>query len=94
MDRRSVLRGQYAFAHDMLEGTIAKCPSELLTKSIEGSLTNPIGATYAHSVIAEDLLLVRWLQNREPVFDEGTGARRSGWSCPRAQSSRLSGRRA
>ncbi len=84
MDRRSVLRGQYAFAHEMLEGTIKKCPLELLTKSIEGSLTNPIGATYAHAVITEDLLLVRWLQNREPVFEEGNWGAKVGMELPQS----------
>ncbi len=82
MDARDVLRSQYAFAHDNLEGAIAKCPPELLTKAIEGSLTNPIGATYAHTAITQDLLLVGRLQGREPVFREGGWGEKTGFELP------------
>ncbi len=76
MDERELLRSQYAFAQDNLEGTIRRCPPELLTKTIEGSRTNPIGATYAHTVITQDLVLVRGLMGRNPVYHEsGVGAR-------------------
>lgn len=76
MDARELLRSQYGFAQDNLEAAIERCPPELLTKTIEGSLTNPIGATYAHTVITQDLILVRALMGREPVYHEsGIGAK-------------------
>ena len=76
MDQRELLRSQYAFAQENLDGAIGRCPPELLRKTIEGSLTNPIGATYAHTVITQDLVLVRGLMGRNPVYHEsGIGAR-------------------
>ncbi len=76
MDERELLRSQYGFAQDALEAAIGRCPPELLTKTIAGSLTNPIGATYAHTVITQDLVLVRGLMGREPVYHEsGLGAK-------------------
>ena len=84
MDGRDAIRSQYAFAQDNLEDAIAKCPPELLTKAIDGSLTNPIGATYAHTAITQDLLLVGWLQGREPVFCEGGWGEKTGFELPQS----------
>ena len=76
MDHRELLRSQYNFAQDNLEAAIERCTPELLTRTIEGSLTNPIGATYAHTAITQDLVLVRGLMGREPVYhDSGIGER-------------------
>ena len=82
MDQRELLRSQYAFAQDALEAAIDRCPPELLTKTIEGSLTNPIGATYAHTVITQDLILVRGLMGQEPVYHASGVGERVGFELP------------
>ena len=82
MDQRELLRSQYAFAQDSLEATFGRCPTELLTKTIEGALTNPIGATYAHTVITQDLVLVRGLMGRQPVYHESGLGEKLGFELP------------
>jgi len=82
MDGRDLLRSQYAFAQDNLEAAIERCSPELLTKTIEGSLTNPIGATYAHTVITQDLILVRGLMGQEPVYHASGIGERVGFELP------------
>lgn len=82
LDGRELLRAQYAFAQDTLEGTAAKCPPELLAKTVPGSLANPFGATWAHAVITQDLLLVGWLQGREPVYRAGGWRGKTGFELP------------
>ncbi len=82
MDARELLRSQYAFANEAIEGAIERCPPELLTKTIAGALTNPIGATYAHTVITQDLVLVRGLMGRAPVYEEGGWGERVGFALP------------
>lgn len=84
LDGRETLRAQYAFAQDNLADTAAKCPPELLAKTITGSSTNPLGATWAHAVITQDLLLVGWLQGREPVHRAGGWADRTGFELPQS----------
>lgn len=82
LDGRELLRAQYAFAQDTLAGTAAKCPPELLAKTAPGSLANPFGATWAHAVITQDLLLVGWLQGREPVYRAGGWQGKTGFELP------------
>ena len=82
MDARDLLRSQYGFAQDNLESAIERCSLELLTKTIEGSLTNPIGATYAHTVITQDLILVRALMGQEPVYHSSGIGERVGFELP------------
>ena len=82
MDQRELLRSQYGFAQDNLEATIGRCSPELLAKTIEGSITNPIGATYAHTVITQDLVLVRGLMGRQPVYHESGIGERVGFELP------------
>ena len=82
MDGRDLLRSQYGFAQDTLEATVERCSPELLTKTIEGSLTNPIGATYAHTVITQDLILVRGLMGQEPVYHASGIGERVGFELP------------
>ncbi|MDE2670334.1 MAG: DinB family protein [Chloroflexota bacterium] len=82
MDARELLRSQYAFSQDNLEAAIERCSPELLTKTIEGSLTNPIGATYAHTVITQDLVLVRGLMGQEPVYHTSGIGERVGFELP------------
>lgn len=82
MDGRELLRSQYGFAQDNLEAAIERCSPELLAKTIEGSLTNPIGATYAHTVMTQDLVLVRGLMGQEPVYHASGIGERVGFELP------------
>ena len=80
MDHRELLRSQYAFAQDNLEAAIARCPAELLTKTIGGTLTNSIGSTYVHTVVTQDLMLVGGLMGRQPVYHESEIGKKVGLS--------------
>ena len=82
MDARAIVRAQHDFAHQMLDATIADCTDEVLAKQVEGSLTNTIGGTYAHTIFTEDLLLVAMLQGREAVFREGDWGATTGIAIP------------
>ncbi len=82
MSERDLIRSQYAFAQNNLEDAIGRCSPELLTKTIEGSLTNPIGATYAHTVITQDLILVGGLMGRQPVYHESGLGKKLGFELP------------
>tara|TARA_Y100000588_G_scaffold245155_1_gene259431 strand:+ start:2679 stop:3194 length:516 start_codon:yes stop_codon:yes gene_type:complete len=82
MDHRELLRSQYAFAQDNLEAAIARCPAELLTKTIGGTLTNSIGSTYVHTVVTQDLMLVGGLMGRQPVYHESEIGKKVGFELP------------
>ncbi len=82
MSERELIRSQYAFAQNNLEDAIGRCSPELLTKTIEGSRTNPIGATYAHTVITQDLMLVGHLMGRQPVYHESGLGEKLGFDLP------------
>lgn len=82
MDHRELLRSEYAFAQDNLEAAISRCPAELLTKTIQGTLTNSIGSTYAHTVVTQDLMLVGGLMGRQPVYHESKIGEKVGFELP------------
>ena len=69
------------FTQSWLKRTIEACPEELFTKTIRGSLTNPIGVLYAHGVFEEDIIL-GWLTDSPTVFETGEWRERIGVDLP------------
>lgn len=82
MNQREMVRSHYGFAQDNLETSIGRCSPELLTKTIEGTLTNPIGATYAHTIITQDLILVSRVLGRQAVYHESGIGEKLGFDLP------------
>ena len=55
MEARELIIIQHDIAHEQLEGSMDRCSPELFQKHLDNSLTNPIGATYAHAIFTEDV---------------------------------------
>lgn len=53
MRAQDLMRAQYEQAHQVLEGVVADCDEEALTKVVGGNI-GTIGAIYAHAVFDED----------------------------------------
>lgn len=66
------MRAQYAQAHQVLEGAIADCDAEALTKVVGGNI-GTAGAIYAHAVFDED----GWIAG---VAGQSTLWESGGWS--------------
>ncbi len=56
MDTRSVVRGQFKLAHDMLEGTMADC-ADIADARLPGARIAAIAPIYAHTAISEDVIV-------------------------------------
>tara|TARA_B110000263_G_scaffold234063_1_gene231431 strand:- start:1010 stop:1534 length:525 start_codon:yes stop_codon:yes gene_type:complete len=85
MDARELIIIQHDIAHEQLEGSMDLCPPELFQKHVDSSSTNPIGATYAHAIFAEDMILLGMFRGVEPVFTSG------GWENKAGMPSSLTG---
>jgi hypothetical protein len=66
MDSVSLLRSQFKFAHDWLEGTMEGV-GEHEAHWIPAGMANPIGALYAHIALSEDALLSGALKQEAPL---------------------------
>jgi hypothetical protein len=55
MDAISLLRGQFTWAHDMLEATVGDPTSEQAHRDMGGHCAT-IAANYAHTIVGEDIL--------------------------------------
>ncbi len=75
-----LLRGELEAAHQLLEGTIADVDDELANRPAPG-VANPIGASYAHAVLAEDAVVHGLLQGQPPMWT-GSWAGRTGTDLP------------
>ena len=71
MEARELIIIQHDIAHEQLEGSMDRCSPELFQKHLDNSLTNPIGATYAHAIFTEDVLLLGQMRGLEPLFERG-----------------------
>lgn len=80
MDVRSALREQIEGAHQVLEQTMADVTPEQAQWSPPGK-ANPLGATYAHAILGEDMM-VNGLLKGSPPFVAMTFAGRAGLSEP------------
>ena len=67
MDSISLLQDELKSTHDTLEGTMADVTPEQAHWSPPG-IANPVGATYAHLVLSEDMLINGILKRQAPFF--------------------------
>jgi len=84
MDTISYLRDDIRWAHEWQEQTMADVTQEQLDWHPPGK-ANPLGATYVHSVVAEDAIVHGVLVGDQPLF-EGEWKGRTGISDPRPSS--------
>ena len=80
MDAIALLRQQLALAHNVVEVTMADVTQEQADWTPPG-VANPLGATYAHSVFAEDMVVGGMFRQQAPLF-AGEWAGRLGMSEP------------
>ncbi len=57
MEARDLLRSQFQQMHQFVEMTVADCADEALNARGDGWTINPIGALYAHLILAEDAMV-------------------------------------
>ena len=80
MDAITLLREQMTSAHQSLEGTMAGVTPEQLHWAPAGR-ANPIGASYAHVITGEDLVINGMLRQTPPMF-AASWAHKTGMSEP------------
>ena len=74
MKAQELLRAQFEMAHQFMEMTIADCSQETLDKKPDEWTINPVGALYAHTVIAEDAMVNGMARGKQPLLE------RDGWA--------------
>ena len=80
MNAVAVFRQDLQWAHELLEMVMADVTPEQ-TRWLPPGIANPLGATYAHAVVAEDAVINGLLGGGTPLF-ASTWAGRSGVSEP------------
>ncbi len=80
MEAVSLLQTQLRLAHEVLEGTMADVTSEQADWTPPG-IANPLGASYAHTVMAEDMI-VNGMLKQQPALSMGEYAGKLGVSEP------------
>lgn len=68
MDAIAYLREDMGWAHGLLELVMQDVTQQQLDWAPPGT-ANPLGATYAHALTSEDVLVHRWLQNAVPLME-------------------------
>ena len=81
MQATALLRHQFREFHQLLEGTLADVVPDHVHEVPPGT-ANPVGATYAHVVLWEDMGIHGLLQGRQPLSSSGAWAGRTGLSEP------------
>lgn len=67
MDSAALLREQFKVAHGILEGTMQDVTAEQAHWSPPG-VANPLGASYAHIIFAEDVMVNSLVQGKAPML--------------------------
>ncbi|MEX2246042.1 MAG: DinB family protein [Dehalococcoidia bacterium] len=81
MNAQEAVRTQLGFWHGTLDGMMSDC-GPILHKTLDGSTANSIAATYAHTVIAEDVILHAMLQGKTPLFQSDGWEAKTGVAFP------------
>ena len=68
MKATSYIREDFRWAHSLLELVVQDVTPEQADWQPPG-LANPIGATYAHAVCGEDVIVRQMLRNDEPLLE-------------------------
>jgi hypothetical protein len=74
MDAITLLRQQIDTAHQWLEGTMADVTTEQAHWTPPG-IANPLGASYAHVVASEDMIVNGLLKQAPPLFASAWGGK-------------------
>ena len=80
MDATTLLRDQLKQAHELLETTMADVTAEQ-AQWLPPGVATPLGASYAHAVMAEDMIINGMLRGGAPLLG-GEWAGRAGLSEP------------
>ncbi len=80
MNSIELLKSQVQLAHAFLDGTCADVTQEQ-ADAVPGGTAHPIGATYAHLVLAEDFILSMFVRGTQPLV-LGEFAGKTGFSEP------------
>ena len=90
MDARALLRAQFAWVHQLLDGTMSDCSQETADFQGEGWAISPISAIYAHIAITQDGIVHGLVQGRPTLLEsegwaerlgvEAAGPREASWS--------------
>ncbi len=81
LSAQSVLKAALEMAHEqVLEGTMKGVSQELANRPAPGN-ANPIGSSYAHVALSEDIIVNGMLQGKPPLF-AGSWAGRTGVDKP------------
>ena len=67
MDVKTLLREQFKSAHNLLEGTMQAVTEEQAHWTPPGKAI-PVGATYAHVILSEDMMLNGMVKRGAPLF--------------------------
>lgn len=70
MDAISYLREDMRWAHELLELVMRDATQQQLDWAPPGR-ANSLGATYAHALTSEDVIVQRWLQGAVPLMESG-----------------------
>lgn len=84
MDTVPYIRKDLGWAHELLEMVMQDATQEQLDWHPPGK-ANPLGATYAHAICAEDAIVHTFLMDKQPLF-ESQWQGRTGISDPRPSS--------
>jgi len=68
METTSYLREDIRWAHELLEQVMQDVTQEQLDWPPPGK-ANPLGATYAHALTSEDVIVRQWLQGLDPLLE-------------------------
>ncbi len=82
MKVQETIRTQLDFWHGTVEQMITECTGDILHKDIAGSTVNSIASTYAHAVIAEDVISQTFLQGKPSLYQNAGWESKAGIAFP------------
>jgi hypothetical protein len=81
MDSVTLLRQQFKEAHEVLEATMADVTPEQ-AQWLPPGLATPLGASYAHAIVSDDMLVNGVIRGAAPLFTLPDWAGKTGLSEP------------
>ena len=82
MNVQQAIREQLEFWRGTLDQMVSECSAEVLHKTIPGSTTNTIAATYVHAIISEDVIVHAMLQGKASLYQSGGWEAKTGVAFP------------
>ena len=78
MEARDLLRGQFTWVHQLLDGTMSDCSQETADFQGEGWSVSPISSIYAHIAITQDGIVHGLVQGRPTLLESAGWAEKLG----------------